>query len=164
MKKILILLTCLFSISMFSQGLYPRIEKDSLGQEVVVMTTKQAMMLDNNSDLLRLYEQLGVDVNNYENSCIKVIDGQNKVIAILKLNVDNLKSQIDIKDEKVKTLQYQVADYIIKVGILEKEVYNRQSLADEKSKQLRKLKTKMIFGGVGGGLIIIGLVAALVAH
>lgn len=168
MKKLFILLTFLFSISMFSQGgtapTYPRIEKDSTGQDVVVMTIKQAMKLDNNSDLLRLYEQLGIDMNNYENSCIKVIDDQNKVIATLKLEINNLKSQIFIKDEKILTLQKELADYVIKVTILEKEVNNRQSLADERAKQLTKLKTKMIFGGIGGGVIIIGLVAAIIAH
>ncbi len=165
MKKLLILLTCLFSISMFSQGgIYPRIEKDSLGQEFVVMTVKQAMTLDNNSDLLRLYEQLGVDVDNYENSCIKVINDQDKVIATLKLDVNNLKGQIAIKDEKIKTLQGEIADHVLKEAILKEQGQARQEIIDENTKQLRKLKTKMVVGGLGGGLIIIGLVAAILVN
>lgn len=165
MKKIAILILTLFNISMYSQvEKYPRIEKDSLGQEIVVMTIKQAMILDNNSDLLKLYEQLGVDVNNYDNSCIKVIDGQNKVISTLNLNLNNLKDQILIKDEKIKTLQSKVTDYIMKVSILDKQALLNDSILNEKNKQLRSLKTKMVIGGVGTGAIIVGLVVLLISR
>lgn len=164
MKKICILLLSLFSISIYSQvEKYPRMEKDSLGQEVVIMTIKQAMKLDNNSDLLKLYEQLGVDVNNYESSCIKVIDGQNKIISTLNLNLNNLKEQVLIKDDKIKTLQNTITDYIMKISILDKQALLNDSILNEKNKQLRNLKTKMVIGGVGTGAIIVGLVVLLIS-
>ena len=38
---------------------------------------------------------------------------------------------------------------------------NRQQVIDEKNLQLRKMKTKMIVGGLGGGVAIIGLILGL---
>lgn len=164
MKKIFTLIMLLFTLVSFSQGKYPRIEKDSLGQDVVVMTIKQAMALDNNSDLLKLYEELGVDIYNYDNSCIKVIDGQNKTISLLNLEVKNLKEQLSIKDEKIEVMQKQIADYIIKVGLLEEQLINRNEVVTEKNKQIKGLKTKMIIGGIGCTIVIGGLLFALIAN
>lgn len=164
MKKILTILMMILSITMFSQEKYPRIEKDSLGQEVVVMTIKQAMSLDNNSDLLKLYEELGVDIYNYDISCIKVVDGQNKLIATLNLEIKNLKEQIDTKDQKIDNLQRQITDYVIKVGVLESEVKNRNDLVTVKDKQIKGLRTKMIIGGVGATIVIGGLIFGLLAN
>lgn len=49
--------------------------------------------------------------------------------------------------------------------ILEDEVANRQKVIDEKNLQIRKIKTKMVVGGIGGGAAIVGLVLAiLLAH
>lgn len=163
MKKLFGIIMLLFSLVTFSQEKYPRIEKDSLGQEYIIMTTKQAMALDNNSDLLRLYEELGVDIYNYDNSCIKVVDGQNKIIGLLNLELKNLKEQLTVKDEKILVLQKQIADYIMKVGILEAEVSNRKELVVEKDKQIRGLKTKMIIGGVGCTVVIGGLIFAILS-
>lgn len=164
-KLIFIIMTLMISLSTFAQnGLYPKIEKDSLGNSVIIMTIKQAMVLDNNSDLLKLYEQLGVDVENYDNSCLKVIDQQGKLISILNIDIATLKSRIDVKDEKIITLQSEVADYVIKNNILNEMVNNRQALVGERDKQITKLKTKLIIGGIGGGAIIIGLITLLITR
>ena len=47
-----------------------------------------------------------------------------------------------------------------KSQILEIEVTNRQKVIDEKDTQLSRLKTKMVVGGIGGSVVIIGLVLA----
>ena len=59
----------LFSSSSFAQTLdYPRYEVDSLGQKVIVMTIEQAMKLDNNSELLTLFEKLNSQNLEFERS------------------------------------------------------------------------------------------------
>jgi hypothetical protein len=46
--------------------------------------------------------------------------------------------------------------------VLEAQLINRQQVIDEKDKQLRRIKVKMIVGGLGGVAIIIPLVLKVV--
>jgi hypothetical protein len=48
-----------------------------------------------------------------------------------------------------------------KNNVLEKQLANRQQVIDEKDKQLSRLKTKMVVGGIGGSVVIIGLVLSV---
>jgi len=63
MKKfILTLMISLSSLLSFSQTIdYPRIETDSLGNKVVVMTIEQAQKIDNNFEILNLLTKQGTE-------------------------------------------------------------------------------------------------------
>lgn len=161
MKYILILFL-LLTINSFSQIDYPKYSVDSLGQNVIVMTIPQAMRLDNNSELLGLFEKLNSQLGEYDSVCVRVITDKEKVIAVQKLEITKLKESLNNKDVQIKNLQNQISKYIITIGILEQEVENRNSVISEKDLQIRGLKTKMIFGGIGGGTIIIGLILGLI--
>jgi uncharacterized protein (DUF3084 family) len=126
------------------------------------MTIPQAMRLDNNSELLGLFEKLNSQLGEYDSVCVRVITDKEKVIAVQKLEITKLKESLNNKDVQIKNLQNQISKYIITIGILEQEVENRNSVISEKDLQIRGLKTKMIFGGIGGGTIIIGLILGLI--
>lgn len=166
MKKFLSLMVGLIlSLSSFAQYSkpieYPRFETDSNGQQVILMTIEQAQALDNSTDLLALMERANSQIGQYDSVCVKVINDKEQVIASQKLEIAKLKESLNNKDEQIKSLQGEVAAYLKKILILESEVANRQQVIDEKNLQIRKMKTKMIFGGIGGGVAIIGLVLGL---
>ena len=165
MRKLFTILTMLIFTTMFSQVTqeikYPRFEKDSLGQKVIIMTIPQAMKLNNNSNILGKFEQLQAEMQDYENICIKVIDEKDKVIAKLDVVITKQDGQLVAKDEKIKALQGEVLAWMEKNNVLEKQLANRQQVIDEKDKQLRKLKTKMVITGIGGSVVIIGLVLSV---
>jgi|688.fasta_scaffold04263_22 hypothetical protein len=153
----------LFSSSVSAQTIdYPRYEVDSLGQKVVVMTIEQAMKLDNNSELLTLFEKLNSQLGEYDSTCIKVINDKEKVISIQTVEISKLKESLNIKDEQIASLQHRIAEYIVNIGILQDQVKNREDVISEKDKQIRGLKTKMIFGGIGSGAAIVGLILGLI--
>lgn len=153
----------LFSSSVSAQTIdYPRYEVDSLGQKVVVMTIEQAMKLDNNSELLTLFEKLNSQLGEYDSTCIKVINDKEKVISIQTVEISKLKESLNIKDEQIASLQHRIAEYIVNIGILQDQVKNREDVISEKDKQIRGLKTKMIFGGIGSGVAIVGLILGLI--
>lgn len=153
----------LFSSSVSAQTIdYPRYEVDSLGQKVVVMTIEQAMKLDNNSELLTLFEKLNSQLGEYDSICIKVINDKEKVISIQTVEISKLKESLNIKDEQIASLQHRIAEYIVNIGILQDQVKNREDVISEKDKQIRGLKTKMIFGGIGSGVAIVGLILGLI--
>jgi predicted nucleic acid-binding Zn-ribbon protein len=137
---------------------YPRFEKDSLGQKVVIMTIPQAMKLNNNSNILGKFEQLQAEMQDYENMCIKVVNEKDEVIVKLNVVITKQDQQLIIKDDKIKALQEEIIEWMQKTGALEKQLANRQEVIDEKDKQLSRLKTKMVVGGIGGSVVIIGLV------
>jgi chromosome segregation ATPase len=167
MKKFLSLIVGLvLSLSAYSQYSqakidYPKFETDSNGQQVLVMTIEQAQALDNSTDLLALLEKQSTQIGSYDSICVKVINDKEQVIASQKMEIAKLKESINNKDLQIKALQGEVASYLKKILILESEVANRQQVIDEKSLQLRKMKTKMLVGGLGGGVAIIGLVLGL---
>ena len=164
MRKLFIILITLISTTMFSQVTqqirYPRFEKDSLGQKVVIMTIPQAMKLNNNSNILGKFEELQAEMQDYENVCIKVVNEKDEVITKLNVVVTKQDQQLVIKDDKIKALQGEIIGWMQKNKVLETEVANRQKVIDEKNSQLSRLKTKMVVGGIGGSVVIIGLVLA----
>ena len=167
MKKFLTLIIgVILSLSAYSQYSqpkidYPRFEIDSLGQQVLVMTIEQAQNLDNGTDLLVLLQKQNTQMGQYDSVCVKVINDKEQVIASQKMEIAKLKESINNKDLQIKALQGEVVSYLKKILILEDQVNNRQQVIDEKNLQLRKMKTKMIVGGLGGGVAIIGLILSL---
>lgn len=166
MKKLFTIIMLLFFTTMFSQFTkeikYPRFEIDSLGQKVIVMTIPQAMKLNNNSNILEKFEKLQAEMQDYEDICIKVINDKDVVISKLNVVISKQDGQLVVKDEKINTLQEEIIGWMQRNKVLEKEVINRQSVIDEKNKQLSRLKTKMVVGGIGGSVIIIGLVLSVI--
>jgi hypothetical protein len=166
MKKLFtILMTLIFATTMFSQVTpkikYPKFEVDSLGQKVVIMTIPQALKLNNNSNILGKFELLQAEMQDYENICLKVINEKDEVIAKLDVVITKQDGQLLVKDEKIKALQGEIIEWMQKNQILQTEVANRQKVIDEKNSQLSRLKTKMVVGGIGGSVVIVGLVLAV---
>jgi len=166
MKKLFTIIMLLFFTTMFSQFTkeikYPRFEIDSLGQKVIVMTIPQAMKLNNNSNILEKFEKLQAEMQDYEDICVKVINDKDVVISKLNVVISKQDGQLVVKDEKINALQEEIIGWMQRNQVLEKEVINRQSVIDEKNKQLSRLKTKMVVGGIGGSVIIIGLVLSVI--
>jgi predicted nucleic acid-binding Zn-ribbon protein len=140
---------------------YPKFEVDSLGQKVVIMTIPQALKLNNNSNILEKFEKLQAEMQDYENICVKVINEKDEVIAKLDVVITKQDGQLLVKDEKIKALQGEIIEWMQKNQILQTEVANRQKVIDEKDSQLSRLKTKMVVGGIGGSVVIVGLVLAV---
>jgi len=166
MRKLFTILTMLVFTTMFSQVTqeikYPRFEKDSLGQKVIIMTIPQAMKLNNNSNILEKFEKLQAEMQDYESVCVKVINEKDEVIAKLDVVITKQDQQLVTKDEKIKALQGEILGWMERNNVLEKQLANRQQVIDEKDKQLRRVKLKMVVGGIGGVAIIVPLVLKVV--
>jgi len=162
MRKLLLLILILININSFTQIEYPKYEVDSLGQKVVVMTIEQAQKLDNNSDLLSLFEDLNVQVASYDSVCVRTINDKNVVISEQKVLIDQLKSNIETKDITINALQKQVNEYKIREYMYDEELVNLGKQIDLKNKIIRKQKSKMIIGGSVGGVAVIGLLLSII--
>lgn len=162
MKNLIILLFGLIiSVNSFSQIDYPRYEVDSLGQKVVVMTIEQAQKLDNNSELLELFEQLNTQIGNYDSVCVQTINDKNRVISEQKVLIEQLKSSLDTKDTAITNLQNQVLKYQENEILFNTQITNLNDQIRIKDDKIKDQKIKMIVGGSISGVSIIGLILGI---
>jgi hypothetical protein len=162
MKKIIFLIFLLTSLYSFSQELeYPRFEIDSLGQKTVVMTIEQAQKLDNNSELLGLFEKLNTQIGSYDSICVQTINDKNVVISNQKVLIDELNNSLYTKDDAIENLQSQVTTYQLNEVLFNEQLINLNSQIKLKDEKIRKQKNKMIIGGALSGTSIIGLVLGI---
>jgi len=166
MKKLIAIITLLLFVNTaFSQKIdYPRIETDSLGQKIVLMTIQQAQKLDNNTDLLVMFEQLDKSIGTYDSICVKVISEKDRVIAEQTIQIGNLKTSCDVKDAKIAELQNKVSNKEAEISTLKGEIKNKDAEINLHIKEKRNIKWAY---GAGGGVIgvIVGLVfGILITH
>lgn len=139
---------------------YPRIEIDSLGQKIVLLTIQQAQALDNNTDLLIMFENLDQSIGSYDSMCIKVVNDKDRVIAEQTIQIDNLKSSIKVKDDKIVELQSKIANKESEILTYKDEIKNKNTEINLHIKEKRTIKWGY---GIGGGVIgiVIGIVTGV---
>jgi hypothetical protein len=161
MKNILIICFLLISFSIFSQK-YPRIEKDSSGNQVVIMTIEQVQKIDNDLEILSLLEEAIIDCENLNNSYIKVIDDQKKTIANLEISKSLLGDQIVDKDKAIANLQERLNNSISLSNECEKQKTELNNKVDVLQKEVRHLKIRRNIGYGAGILGVLGVILTLV--
>jgi uncharacterized protein (DUF3084 family) len=162
MKNLILFITFfLISLTAFSQD-YPKIEKDSLGNQIVIMTLEQAQALDNNTDLLVLFEKLNTDISNFDSVCVKVINEKDEVINQQTIQISNLKKALNNKDDQILNLQKTVDEKDKSILILEKVIVNKDQEINLHLGEIKRVKKKSLIGGLAGGTSIIGLIIALI--
>ena len=145
----------------YAQIEYPRYEKDSLGQTIVLLTIEQAQALDNSTDLLALFEKLNSQITNYDSVCIKVVADKDKVIAEQTVQIGKLKENLNLKDQQISVLQATVVKKDAIIENLKNEVKNGEETVAANKKEIKRLKGKMVLGGSLGGIAIIGLILGI---
>lgn len=157
MKYLITLIIVLSSIICVSQT-YPKIEIDSSGNKFVVMTLEQAQKVDNNMEMLILLERSIVDCDNLNNSYIKVIDGQKRLISLLQIDVEILKQQSMDKDLLISNIQERLDNSIqisMKCDSQKSELNNKVTILED---EITRLKVKR---NVGYGVGVVGLISLI---
>jgi hypothetical protein len=160
MRNIILLLITLITFITYSQD-YPIIKTDSIGNFVVVMTIEQAQVLDNKAELLSLFEKMDVDVNNYNNICLEVINNKDSVIIKQDLMIDKLNKSNNYKEEQILNLNSQVDAYFEKNSKCEEIISNKDKEIKLHEEKISEQRTKMIIGAGIAGTVISGLIAVI---
>lgn len=162
MKKLLLALLLFTGTLVHGQGGYPRVETDSTGQVYVIMTLEQAQKLDNAADLLAAFEVAGASTAEADEACIKVVTEQGVLIASLGGEIAELNTLCAVLKGQIDLLSANALDYVAKEKTWEAGTANLQKISEEYRIEARKSKTRSIIGGSSSGLIIIGLLTALI--
>ncbi len=148
-------------MNVYAQVEYPRYEKDSSGQTIVLLTLEQAQALDNSTDLLALFEKLNSQITNYDSVCIKVVADKDKVISEQTVQISKLKENLKIKDQQIANLQATITKKDEVIENLKKEVKNGEETVAANKSEIKRLKGKMVLGGSLGGIAIVGLILGI---
>lgn len=130
---------------------YYIVENDTLG---IIMSIEQCQKLDHNTELLSLYRKMSIDCDNVEKSYILVVNKLGEKIALLEVDIKNLKSQNDLQRDMITNLQNQIDDYQRKDKLNQEELVNKDIIIDGLKSDLRKQKVKTSLG-VGVLLVFI---------
>ena len=165
MKKFLAILIFLaFTLTAYSQSEYPRFETDSLGTKVVVMTIEQAQKLDNNSELLVLFESLNSQIGEYDSVCIKVLGEKDQIINLQTIQISDLKKSLLTKDEKIANLQKSSDEKDTKIVNLNTIITNKDAEINLHLDEMKRVKRKYLIGGSFGGAILGFVLGAILVH
>lgn len=148
----------LSSIFAFSQIEYPRIETDSLGNKVIIMTIAQAQKIDNNMEILKLLTLQSSQCDSLSTAYLKVIDNLGKQVALLELDVNTLKSQMMDKDAQISNLQQQLSNSETINNLCEVQKNKQDQEIALLKKEVRKQKLQKVVGFAIGGVAIISSV------
>lgn len=161
MRLIFIFYFLLITFFTFSQK-YPKIEKDSSGNQVVIMTIEQVQKIDNNLEILSLLEESIIDCENLNNSYIKVIDDQKRTIANLEIGKELLSEQIIDKERAISNLQERLNNAISLSNECENQKKELNNKVDVLQKEVSNLKIRRNIG-YGAGLIgVLGVILTLI--
>lgn len=166
MKKILLIISFLFlSLNMFAQTdsislpKYYIVNNDTIG---IILSIEQCQKLDHNTELLDLYKKMSIDCDNVEKNYIIIVNKLGDKIALLEVDIKNLKSQNDLQHDMIKNLQKQVSDYESKEKLNQQELINKDEIIKGLKKDLRKQKTKTALGFGGTTIATIGLIVLII--
>jgi peptidoglycan hydrolase CwlO-like protein len=164
-KNIVTVILSLFTILSFSQTIeYPRIETDSLGNKILVMTIHQAQMVDNKLELLKLFEKQGLQCDSLNTAYLKVIDKLNNQVILLELNVKTLKEQLNDKDKQIDNLQQQLDNEKSSSDLCEYQKNNKDEEIKILKKEIKKHKFQKVVGFVVGGVGVVGGILIIISN
>lgn len=166
MKNYLFIMMIFISSFVFGQSPdsleYPKpfIENgDTIG---MIITIEQAQKIDNDYELLKMYEDLAFSYDQGDTVYLSVISKLEDQVSLMEVNIKTLKSVNGDKDLVISKLNEQISLYKDNESKLEKELENKDLIIDEKDNQIRKHKLQKFWGSVGSGIAIIGLTILLI--
>jgi len=166
-KKIMLLIIMnIFILSTaLSQSVYPRIETDSTGKKLVVMTYEQAQKVDYTFELVRLLEEKGSECDSITISYVKVVDKLEKQVNLLETNIKLYKDQIIDKDNQISNLKERLKnseDNTLKCDQQLSTKDEQINLLKDEVKILKRKRNIAYTSGIVG--IISGILLVILLH
>jgi translation initiation factor 6 (eIF-6) len=157
MKYIFLTIIGMFiTINSFSQE-YPKLDTDSNGNKIIVMTYEQAQKIDNGLDLLFLLEQLELDFKKNDEVTLNVINDQNQLISSQKIEIDLLRKSNSNKDNQIENLKSRLNNCENMIQLSNDQIMLKDDIINENNKQIKKLKKQKAIG------IVINIVTIVIA-
>jgi len=123
---------------------------DTIG---ILLTIEQVQKLDNNTELLGLFEKLSIKCDSLDTYYVGVINSMNDKITILNYKVTKQDEAMKKQDDMVKDLKLQVANAIFRLELCEQQRNNDSTIIKGLKQDLTKAKVKGIAGWTTTGVV-----------
>lgn len=152
MKRLLLTLGLILAVMLgFSQTPFVKEDlpqyfvqnEDTIG---ILLTIEQVQKLDNNSELLSLFEKLSIKCDSLDTYYVGVINNMNDKITILDLKVAKQDEAMKKQDDMVKDLKAKVANALLRLDLCEQQISNDSLIIKGLKQDLTKSKVKNIVG------------------
>ena len=158
MNKIILVVLMMVGFIGYSQKKTPYfyiVDNDTIG---VVISIVDAQKLDNDGDILKLYEQLSKSYDKSNIQFIKIVDKMNQQIGILNIQNEKYEDVIRKKDVIINDLKEIIHNKAISDVAYEKELDNKNKEISNLTKQLNR----SFWQKIGGSAIALAVIAFLV--
>ena len=159
MKNLILTLSLLLSFMIgFSQTTFVKEDLpqyfvqngDTIG---ILMTVEQVQKLDNNSELLGLFEKLSIKCDSLDTYYIGVINKMNDKIAILNVKTTKQDEAMKKQDDMVKDVKAQLTNALLRLSLCEQQRSNDSTIILGLKRDLTKAKVKGIAGWATTGVV-----------
>jgi hypothetical protein len=159
MKSLLLTLGLILTVMLgFSQTSFVKSDlpqyyvqnSDTIG---ILLTIEQVQKLDNNTELLGLFEKLSIKCDSLDTYYVGVINNMNDKITILNYKVTKQDEAMKKQDDMVKDLKSQVANAIFRLELCEQQRNNDSTIIKGLKQDLTKAKVKGIAGWTTTGVV-----------
>jgi len=155
MKKLLTLVaSMLIFCAVHAQTEYPKFETDSAGHALVVLTIEQAQALDNNTDLLQLFEKLDGQIGAYDSVCLQVVNQKDSVIGKQSVQINKLKESQLVKDSSIRELQKKIDLQSGLISSYLQTIKNKDAEISLHVKEIKKVQKNYFIGGGISGIVL----------
>lgn len=155
-KTFLLSLLTFFTITLFGQ-----INKKDLPQYFIqngdtigiILTIEQVQKLDNDVELLNMFELLSIKCDSLDKHYVKVINDLNDVVALKEISITNLTKQNSTFSSQVEKLKSAVSMKESQLKLCEEQRSNDSISIALLKKDLRKAKVKNIVSWSSTGIV-----------
>jgi hypothetical protein len=123
---------------------------DTIG---VLLTVEQVQKLDNNSELLGLFEKLSIKCDSLDTYYIGVINKMNDKIAVLNVKISKQDEAIKKQDDMVKDVKNQLTNALLRLSLCEQQRSNDSIIIKGLKQDLNKSKWKNVAGWTTSGVV-----------
>jgi hypothetical protein len=166
MKKLLTLILLMISLTSFAQQdttkkliepQYPAyyvVGTDTIG---IIITIEQAQLMDNDLDLLDLFEKMKISCDTTIKRYILVVNEYDKQVAILNGTISKLNSERNGLLEQIKANKLKMDNYESDLKGATTQISKQKRIIGNKDKEISTLKLERVWYPIGGGFLgIIG--------
>ncbi len=120
-------------------------QKDSVGNEVftrtyALLSIEQLQKLDNDGDLVKLFEKLSIDCDSLDSHYIVVVNKLGEKIVVMQLKIDNLDGQISDGNKLLLDVKKQLSITLEKLDNKTKQYNNDETIIANNNVVIGNLK------------------------
>lgn len=156
MKLISILISFFILCSAQAQiDIYPLVSKDTLGNDIVIMTIQQANKLDNLSSFGIEMKLLYDNLTEVDSLCQELQSEKDSLIVYLNEFIITKDSIVEIQNNQLSNLNNQISNFIRQDSLYRLEISNKDEEIILKDEKINDLKFKGLLSGSMNIIVLI---------